>query len=173
MKTCFALILAGALAGCASPVMRDAASAAAAQNDARFLHDMALADLAEIDAGRLAATQGQSLAVREFGQWMADDHTALEAQAARVAHAHGVQPPTSADPSHRALLEDLQAMSGAGFDRAYLAHTVRDHADALELLREVASQAADPRLRELAQRAMPHVEQQLKEAQRLAAGVVG
>ena len=175
MKTCIALIFAGALAGCGLLGARGGAagatSAAAAQRDARFLRDMALGNLAEIDAGRLAAARGRSLAVRRYGEWMADDRVALEAQAARVAQARGQQPPTGADASHRAPLEDLRAMSGAGFDRAYLELALRDDADALALLREVVAQAADRRLRELAERAMPHVEQQLNEAKRLAGSV--
>lgn len=173
MKFALVALVAGALAGCGSLGAKGGASGAtgtaAAQRDTRFLRDMALANLADIDAGRLAATKGQSLAVREYGQWMADDHTALEAQAARVAQERAQPPPTSADASRR--LEDLRAMSGAGFDRAYLELALRDHADALALLREVVSQAADPRLRELAERAMPHIEQQLNEAKRLAGSV--
>ena len=162
------------LSGCALPsAQRGAAGAASAtaQQDTRFLQEMALANLAEIDAGRLAAAQGKALAVRRYGEWMADDDVALEAQAARVAQARGQQPPTSADASHRAALEDLRAMSGADFDRTYLELALREHADGLTLLREVVSQAADPRLRELAKRALPHVEQQLNEAKRLAGSV--
>jgi predicted outer membrane protein len=50
---------------------------------------------------------------------------------------------------------------------------VKDHADTLQLVQKAASEAQDPQLRALAQKAAPHVQQHLDLAQRIAGQVVG
>jgi putative membrane protein len=147
--------------------------AASEQRDARFMREISQANVAEIAAGKLAAAQGRSVAVKQFGRWMVEEHTTLEAEGAALVQAKALQSSPRPDPRHPAAMQELEALSGEEFDRAYLEQMRRDHAAMLELLKQAAAQASDPQLRTLAQRAAPRVQQHLAEAQRLAGSVVG
>src|ERR1044071_1231115 len=56
-------------------------------SDRDFVNDLVIANMAEVDLGRLAVERGASQDVKSFGQMMIDDHTkagdALKAVASR------------------------------------------------------------------------------------------
>jgi putative membrane protein len=105
---------------------------------------------------------------------MIDDHTALLNDGASLASAKGVAMPKSPDRRHKAAMQNLEQLSGASFDRAYMQQMVADHNNTLELLRQAAAQAGDPALRAHAQKAIPAVQQQhLEMARRLTGDLVG
>lgn len=172
------LALSASLAACSHFGGHDGRSAAGGASappsaDPRFMRDISHANLAEIAAGRLAVQEAQSPAVKEFGQQMVDDHSALQSEGRSLAEAKGMEPPTTPDLRHQAALAKLEAASGESFDRDYMEQMVQDHADTLQLLQEAASGAADPRVRQLAQEAIPHVRQHLEEARRIAGDIIG
>jgi putative membrane protein len=176
------LCLSTALAACSQLTGRDSAgtgSSAGAgatspsRGDAAFMRDISHANLAEIATGKLAAQKGQSPAVKQFGQHMVDEHTQLESEGSTLAQAKGMKPPSSPDLKHQAAMLKLQAVSGDSFDRDYIQQMVKDHTDTLKLLQDTASQASDAQLRQLAQKAIPHVQEHLQSAQRLAGEIVG
>jgi putative membrane protein len=92
-----------------------------------FLERAVAADLAEIELGKLAMQRGESEEVRAYGQRLVADHEralAAAREAARELGASTPQAPTAqAQEVHRLLSE----LSGAEFDRAFLAHLVTDH----------------------------------------------
>jgi putative membrane protein len=45
------------------------------RGDKDFVHDVALANMAEIELGKMAAERGTNARVKKFGQMMVDDHT--------------------------------------------------------------------------------------------------
>jgi putative membrane protein len=60
---------------------KDAASAkdgkgAASSADTKFMHDMLEADLAELEAGKMASGKASDAKVKQFAQHMVDDHGA-------------------------------------------------------------------------------------------------
>ena len=134
---------------------------------------IAHANLAEIATGQLAVQKAQSPEVRQFGQHMISDHTALMNEGAQLASAKGMEPPKSPDLMHQAAAKKLELMSGASFDRAYMEQMVKDHEATLQTLNAAASQAEDPALKAHAQKAIPHVQEHLQVARRLASSVVG
>ena len=161
-------------AACSQLGMRgDQASAGASRSDAKFMENIAQANIAEIETGKLALTRAQSPQVRQFAQHMVDEHTTLLNEGAQLAAAKGMAPPKSPDLKHQAAAKKLSMMSGASFDRAYMQQMVADHNNTLELLQQAAAQASDPQLRAHAQKAMPHVQQHLEMARRLAGDLVG
>jgi putative membrane protein len=179
MRAAAAFAVIAIVAGCARlgpGYSRSAAGGSSAPPmpaDEGFLRDIAHQNLAEIASGKLAAEKGHATAVREFGRWMVEEHTALEAQSGELAQAKGLKLPAEPDIEHQAALKRLALMSGESFDRAYLGQMVEDHNSALALLQEAASQAGDAPLRELAEKASLHVAQHLAEARRLAGELVG
>lgn len=188
MRTRIALIVIATLAACAQPGPRTGtpsaapgaapsaaagASAPTPQEDVRFMRDMAYANLAEVETGKLAVARAQNPSVKRFGRRMIDDHMGLLAEGNQLALAKGMQPPTSPDARHQAAMTELQSMSGESFDRAYMELMVKDHTETVQLLQQAASQAADPRLRALAQKALPTIQQHLQMAQQLTGDIIG
>lgn len=142
--------------------------AAPSRADQKLIKDMAMANLAEIEAGRMAQGKTQSDQVKNFAQQMIDDHTKALGEVQQLAQAKGVALPTELDRMHKRKAERMAALSGDAFDRAYMAQAgLADHKATHSLLQKVQSQAKDPDVKALAARTMPVVDQHLSSAQQL------
>jgi predicted outer membrane protein len=148
-------------------------SSAASSSDKTLFDSVAKANLAEIATGKLAMQKAQSPSVKQFGQHMVDEHSALLQEGGALAQAKGIPVPSSPDLKHQVAMKKLELMSGESFDRAYMDQMVKDHIETLDLLKETVAQAADPQLKAQAEKAIPHVQQHLALAKQLAASTVG
>lgn len=142
--------------------------------DQKAVKDMAMADMAEVESGKLAVSKAQSADVKAFGQQMVDDHGQALAKVQALAQARGVTLPTELDSKHKAMSAKLEKMSGADFDKAYMAGAgVKDHKDTHAKLMSDAKKIKDPDVKALADQHMPVVEQHLKAAQQMASAKSG
>lgn len=101
-------------------------------NDAQIAHVAYTAGAIDIAAGKLALTKSKNAKVRAFAEEMVRDHQAVNDKALALVKKLGVTPednPTSAALSKQATAQhDAQAkLSGAAFDRAYVANEVAYH----------------------------------------------
>jgi putative membrane protein len=136
--------------------------------DAKRLRDIANANLAEIEAGKLAATQASNADVKKFAQQMVDDHTKQLQEVQKLAQAKNVDLPSAPDAKHQRAMKKLQGLSGADFDREYMRMQVKDHRDAHKLAERTAKRAQDARLKAAAQKAAPQIQEHLKMAQQMS-----
>lgn len=113
--------------------------------DKQFIRSAAEGGLAEVKLG-LLATQKGGPEVKEFGQKMVDDHTAMNKDMGNVADALGVMLPKKPSKDAQAEYDKLNGLSGDAFDKEYLAFMVKAHWDDLRAFRTEASVAADPGL---------------------------
>jgi putative membrane protein len=140
--------------------------------DQKFLRDMAHANIAEIEAGKLAQSKSQNDEVKTFAQKMIDDHTKALQELQTVAQAKGVTLPTRPDVKHLAATKMLSALSGDQFDRRYMQRGgLADHQETHRLLQRAGSSATDPDVKQLAARTLPIVDQHLSMAQQLQASI--
>jgi predicted outer membrane protein len=145
------------------------AGAKLSSGDQKALMDMAMADMAEVATGKLAQSKGQSAEVKAYGQQMIDDHGAALAKVQALAQARGVTLPADVDAKHKAMAAKLEKMSGADFDKAYMAQAgVKDHTEVHKKLMSDAKKIKDPEVKALADQHVPVVEQHLKAAQQMA-----
>ena len=136
--------------------------------DQKILMDMAQANLAEIEAAKLAQSKSQNDQVKTFAQQMIDDHTKAQADVQQLASAKGVTLPTEPDKKHKAMADKLGAMSGDAFDKAYMAQAgVSDHKKVHSMLASAGKKAKDPDVKALVARIAPTVDQHLKAAQQM------
>jgi putative membrane protein len=143
-------------------------SSTLSKSDQRYFSDLARANLAEIEAGKLALGKASSKEVKNFAQHMVDDHgTMLEAQRAMGQEKHTAMP-SAPDEKHKKAFDKLQDLSGAAFDRAYMEQMVKGHEDALELVKDIASKADDPALKAAGQKAVPEIQEHLGMAKQVA-----
>jgi putative membrane protein len=104
------------------------------KGDRDFVNDLTIANMAEIELGRMAAEKAASAEVKRFGQMMVDDHTAAGNKLKPIATRHNIAMPTELDEKHRDLRDKLAKLSGADFDREYMKAMVGGHEDVVDKL---------------------------------------
>ena len=100
--------------------------------DAQIAHIVVTANQVDIDAGKLAASNGTNAEVKKFGQQMVTDHTGVNKQATDLATKLKVTP--ADNPTSKSLKEGgdkniakLKGLKGAEFDKAYMDNEVAYH----------------------------------------------
>jgi len=112
-------------------------SAAQGINDAQIAAIVVTANQVDIDAGKLAETKGSSQQIKDFGKQMATDHAGVNKQAVDLVTRLKVKPednPTAQSLKQGGIdnVKNLNTLSGAAFDKAYIAHEVAYHQAVLD-----------------------------------------
>lgn len=125
-----------------------------------FASAVAMSDMYEVTAGRIALEKAQSEAVRNFAQMMVDDHTKSSAALEDAVGDAGqdFSMPASLDTERQAQIDVLQSLQGNAFDREYLSQQTAAHARALELLKSYGASGDVAELRQFAQSTIPVVQ---------------
>ncbi|MFK3739764.1 DUF4142 domain-containing protein [Massilia sp. TN1-12] len=151
-----------------------ATGAKLSSGDQQILKDMAIANMSEIEGGKLAQSKGQSAEVKAFGQQMIDDHTQNLNEVKTLAQARGVTLPTEPDAKHKAMAAKLEKMSGDAFDKAYMKQAgVQDHKTVHAKLVSASKKAKDPEVKALVDKTEPVVAQHLKSAEQMPSAKSG
>jgi putative membrane protein len=145
-----------------------APAAALSKADQKIVMDMAQGNMAEIAVAKLALGKSQNEEVKTYAQQMIDDHTTALGAVQQLATAKGLSMPTDIDKTHKAMADQLDAKSGAAFDKAYMAQGgVADHKKMHSMLAAAEKKARDPDVKALAAKILPTVDQHLKAAQQM------
>ena len=135
------------------------------QGDTAIVEGMARANIAEIEAGKLALANGQSADVKAFAQKMVDDHTKALGDVTTLAQNKGLTLPTEPDAKHKAMAAKLSTLKGDKFDSEYMKQAgVADHTKVHAVLKKDEAKAKDPDVKALAAKMLPTVEQHLQAA---------
>ena len=146
------------------------ASAKLNKADTKAVTDMAMANMAEVEAGKLAQSKSQNAEVKTFAQQMIDDHGKGLQEVQTLAQSKGVTLPTELDAKHKAMAAKLEKMTGDAFDREYMkTGGVKAHKDTLAMLKKHEKAAKDADVKALAGKMIPTVEQHLKAAEQTPA----
>ena len=118
---------------CLSP----AAAHAQQPTDAQIAHIVVTANQVDIDAGKLAAAKATNPEVKAFGEQMIKDHTGVNKQASDLAAKLNVKPEDNATSKSLKAggdknLSNLKTLSGAAFDKAYIANEIAYHQAVLD-----------------------------------------
>lgn len=135
--------------------------------DHKFIMETAMGGLKEVELGRIAAQQGASDAVKQYGQRMVDDHTKANAELMTLATSKGMTLPTELDEKHRADVTKLSGMSGAQFDRAYAKMMVNNHKKKVDNFEKQSTRGGDQDLKAFATKTLPTVQEHLQMARTL------
>lgn len=151
-----------------------AAGAAFAQGklqaaDASMLRDIAEANIAEVESGKLALDKSKSAEIKKFAQMMVDDHAKGLSDVQALARTKGVDLPDGPDMKHKAVMVEFKALQGDAFDSRYVKQAgVGDHEATEKLLKKTQAEARDADVKALATKMLPIVQGHLKHAQQLA-----
>lgn len=121
----------------------------------------------EVQFSQRALAKVENPKVKAFAQQLIEDHSALNrdllALNERLLGDEG--PPFKRESaSVRREVDQLEKLSGVEFDRRYMQVMMKDHQASIDLFAQQAERGRDPKLRELAQRALPILQQHQKSA---------
>jgi putative membrane protein len=110
--------------------------------DGQVVDAMITANSGEVAEGALAQSRASNLKVRNFGTLMVTDHTAAGQALGQLASAQGITPePNEVSNALKAESDatstQLQGLSGASFDTAYIDAQVTEHTSLLSMLDNV------------------------------------
>jgi putative membrane protein len=138
-----------------------AGEAELAAQDLEFAEKAAEGGLMEVQLGKLAQEQAKDEQVVQFGERMVQDHGQANEKLMAIAEQKGVQLPQELPEDAQQKYEELQQLSDAEFDEAYMDEMVKDHEKDVELFEQQAYSGMDPDLRAFAQETLPTLREHL------------
>lgn len=138
----------------------DGAFAEAPPNAQGFASTMAMSDMYEIAAARLALKHAEGTPTRAFAQMMVTDHTSASKAMKDAIAASGqtLAMPGKLDGEHQAQVDILASLNGPDFDREYISQQTAAHRKALGLLKAYAGSGDTAELRQFAQSLIPTIQ---------------
>jgi len=102
-------------------------SSKVSSSDKDFVNDLTIANMAEVELGKMAIERSTNAEVKKFGQMMVDDHTLAGDKLKSTASQHNIAVPAALDDKHQELREKLAKLQGTSFDREYMAAMADGH----------------------------------------------
>lgn len=132
--------------------------------DHQFAIKAAQGNMAEIELGKLALKKSTNEEVKQFAQTIIGDHTSAQTELKSLASRQGINLPGGIDQMSKSTVTQLDKLTGAAFDRAFIEDMVKDHDQAVNDFETEASSGSDAALKDWASKTVPT----LKEHQRMA-----
>lgn len=142
--------------------------------DARVVAKLHHINTHEIAAGKLAQDRGQAKQVRDFGAQMVREHQTADKKLLAYADKRGIDanamPAAGSNDEAKDTekLDRLATLSGADFDRAYVAAMVEGHRKAMDLVSTAKDKVSDTQLRTMLSQLSPVLAKHHQAAQSLA-----
>ena len=143
----------------------DHASAVAAA-DVAFVKKAAAGGMTEVDVAKLAQQKAEHADVKAFATKLESDHSGANRDLTELAsgkHIVLVEP-----KGHGALYAKLEKLSGAAFDKAFVAAMVDDHVKDVKAFEKVANGSGDSDVKAFAGKTLPTLKDHLQQVQELA-----
>ncbi|MFC7536661.1 DUF4142 domain-containing protein [Sphingomonas sp. GCM10030256] len=129
----------------------------------------AASDMFEIETSKLAQQKGQSGAVKSYAKMMIDEHTKSSTEL--KAAVQGISPapaiPTVLPADKQTKVDALKTLSGAAFDRQYLADQQAGHQETLAKVNSFLASAQSGPLKDHASKTTGVVQKHLNELQKI------
>jgi putative membrane protein len=133
-----------------------------AMADTNFILAAAQGGMTEVRLGELASTNGMRADVKEFGQMMVKDHTAINDDLKALAAQKGVTLPDGLDAKHQAMVDKMAAMTGTEFDDAYIKGMIKAHQKDAKAFKAEAAATQDADIKSFLDKSIPVVEAHLQ-----------
>jgi len=162
-----------------APTDTTAAAPSGTVSDAQIAAIVLAANTVDSTAGALAQQKGTNADVKKFGQTMVTDHGGVNKQAVALAGRLNLKPeenPTSTQLTQggEQSRTQLNGLSGAAFDRAYIDHEVEYHQTVLDAIdKTLIPNAQNADLKALLQQTRPAVAAHLEMAKGLQTKLQG
>lgn len=137
--------------------------------DKEFVMKAATGGRGEVQMGQEAAQKALSPDVKAFAQRMVTDHSKANDELAQLATLKGLALPTDVSQENKDASQHVATLSGAAFDKAYMAHMVQDHQATVAEFEKQSTGATDPDLKAWAAKTLPTLQDHLRQAQAVSA----
>jgi len=138
-------------------------------SDQQFITETVQGNMTEVRLGKMAFDRSQSETVKSFGERLVTDHSRSNEQLKEIAAAKHVELPQQLSATEEARVTKLEGLSGAEFDRLFMAEMREEHRRDLARFETVARTSTDPELQEFAQRTLPTLREHVALAERYEA----
>ena len=130
--------------------------------DQDFIQAAAQGGMTEVKLGELAGQKGLRDDVKEFGQMMVKDHTAINNDLKTLATQKGVTLSDSLDAKHQGMVDKMAALTGSAFDNAYIAAMIKDHKKDAKAFKAESTATQDADIKSFLDKSIPVVEAHLQ-----------
>ena len=130
--------------------------------------EVASGGMLEVRLGQYASANAADIAVRHFGENMVDDHSKANEELRTIASEKSIETPKVLAQKDQEILDRLEKLMGAEFDKAYMAQMVEDHKKDVAACEKEASQGTEVRVKGFAEKTLPTLRHHLEMAQMLA-----
>ena len=100
--------------------------------------------------------------VKDFGQMMVKDHTAINDDLKALAAQKGVTLPDGLDAKHQAMVDKMSALTGTKFDDAYIAGMIKAHTKDAKAFKAESAATQDADIKNFLDKSIPVVEAHLQ-----------
>lgn len=142
------------------------AGATAGTVDSAFLTEAMKGDNSEVALGKIAQTKGASQGVKDLGSMLVTDHGAHKTEVAALAQQNGVAVTDDISDEAKAMQTKLNGLSGADFDKTFVAGAIEDHKKDIAKY-EAQAKSSDAQTAALANKTLPTLRKHLEAAQKL------
>jgi len=146
-------------------------SSAAVLADTTFAAKAAVGGMAEVALGKMAAAKSSDAKIKDFGNMMVMDHGKANVELMGIAKNKNIVLPATLDAEHQAKSDSLSKLSGADFDKAYVATMIEGHNKTLALMQSEAANGKDADLKAFAAKTAPVVQAHLTAITKIQAGL--
>jgi putative membrane protein len=155
--------------GDAKPAASQNAGGKVSAEDQEFVTTAAQGGIAEVKSGELAKEKGTSPEVKELAAMMIGDHGKANEDLKKIATGKGLQVPEDTDAKHKAAMDKLGKLSGAEFDKAYIAQMEKDHKKTISDFEKASKSVKDPELKGFAEKTLPTLRGHLEHVKKVQA----
>jgi putative membrane protein len=138
-----------------------------------FLKQVISNGRAEVKYSELAEKRSNSLKVKAFATRLILEHKKFGEKLEEAARNLDVTVSKELDRGQKGAIDGLSRLSGAEFDRAYLARIIEDHERGVKAFENEVEKGNSEELKKLCNDALPRLQRHLKRARELAGEVKG
>jgi len=136
--------------------------------DATFVKKAADGGMAEVALAKLAQTKSANAEVKAFAQKLEQDHSKANDELKTLAESKQVTLPSAPSKVHAAKESQLSKLTGAAFDRAYVADMLADHKKDVAEFERQSTHAADADVKAFAAKTLPTLKDHLQQVEQLS-----
>jgi len=143
-------------------LMASAAMAAMTPMDKMFAMKAAQGGIFEVKSSQIALQKTHNMRVMNVARRMVKEHSAANNELKTAAQDNGTTLPTKTDPMHQAVIAKLSGLSGAAFDKAYIASQEKAHTDTVKLFEKEIAMGKSAGFTAFASKNLPEIEDHTK-----------
>jgi putative membrane protein len=150
------------------PVMKPDSAAATPAAAVAFVQKAAEGGAAEVAIAKLALQKAENAEVKAFAERLEKDHAAVNGELKTLAAARNITLPAE---KRGPVYFKLEKLSGAAFDRAFVAAMLTSHQNGVKAFDKEAASGADADIKAFAAKTLPTLKEHLQQVQTLSQAI--